>query len=216
MRTTYRQELATISDRLVEMTRMVGTAMTWATTALVDADLSTAESVIEADRNIDDFQHDLEQRAVDLLALQQPVATDLRIVVTSLQMSADLERAGDLARHVAEVARRRCPEPAVPADLRATVLQMGQVAQYVMAKAGTALETKDVHMALELESDDAMDELLRQLFTHLLDERWHHRVETSVDVTLCGRYYERFADHAVAVAKRLVYLVTGEYADTPV
>ena len=144
----------------------------------------------------------------------QPVATDLRIVVTSLRMSADLERSGDLAQHVAKLARLRYPERAVPHDLHATILEMGQLAQRLMAKAAEVIITKDVDLALQLEQDDdAMDLLHRTLFQHLMDDRWKHGIETAVDVTLLGRYYERFADHAVSVAKRVVYLVTGEHAD---
>ncbi|MFE7188815.1 phosphate signaling complex protein PhoU [Kitasatospora sp. NPDC057541] len=214
MRDAYHEELDSIGDSLVEMARLVGSALGRATTALLDADLALAESVIAADQKINELHHDLENRAIDLLARQQPVATDLRIVVTSLRMSSDLERCGDLAQHVAKVARLRYPESAVPGDLHATVLELGQLAQRLVAKAGLVIATKDVDKALELEQDDdAIDALHRELFAHLIDERWHHGIETAVDVTLVGRYYERFADHAVSVAKRVVYLVTGEHVD---
>ncbi|MET8697408.1 phosphate signaling complex protein PhoU [Kitasatospora sp. NPDC058032] len=214
MRDAYHEELDSIGDSLVEMARLVGSALGRATTALLDADLALAESVIAADQKINELHHDLENRAIDLLARQQPVATDLRIVVTSLRMSSDLERCGDLAQHVAKVARLRYPESAVPGDLHATVLELGQLAQRLVAKAGLVIATKDVDKALELEQDDdAIDALHRELFAHLIDDRWHHGIETAVDVTLVGRYYERFADHAVSVAKRVVYLVTGEHVD---
>ncbi len=214
MRDAYHEELDSIGDSLVEMARLVGSAMGRATTALLDADLGLAESVIAADEKVNALHHDLENRAIDLLARQQPVATDLRIVVTSLRMSADLERCGDLARHVAKVARLRYPASAVPHDLHPIVLEMGQLAQRLVAKAGLVIATKDVDAALELErDDDAIDALHRELFAHLIDDRWQHGIETGVDVTLVGRYYERFADHAVSVAKRVVYLVTGEHVD---
>jgi phosphate transport system protein len=214
MRDAYHEELDSISDGLVDMARLVGSAIGRATTSLLDADLNLAESVIAADEKVDDLQRDLENRAITLLARQQPVATDLRIVVTSLRMSADLERSGDLARHVAKLARLRFPSQAVPADLHSTILEMGQLAQRLMAKAAEVIITKDVDEALQLEQDDdRMDELHRTLFQHLLDDRWQHGIETAVDVTLVGRYYERFADHAVSVAKRVVFLVTGEHAD---
>jgi phosphate transport system protein len=214
MRDAYHEELDSIGDSLVEMARLVGSAIGRATTAMLDADLKLAESVIAADEKVDDLQRDLETRAIQLLARQQPVATDLRVVVTSLRMSADLERSGDLAQHVAKVARLRFPDSAVPLDLQATLLEMGQLAQRLMAKAGEVIITKDVDLALQLEKDDdTMDDLHRTLFQHLMDDRWKHGVETAVDVTLLGRYYERFADHAVSVARRVVYLVTGDYAD---
>ncbi|MGI5133789.1 MULTISPECIES: phosphate signaling complex protein PhoU [unclassified Streptomyces] len=214
MRETYHGELASIGDGLVEMTRLAGSAMGRATSALLDADVQLAENVISADERVDDLQRDLENKAIALLARQQPVATELRIVVTSLRMSADLERAGDLAQHVAKLARRRSPDCAIPGDLHSTILEMGQLAQRLMAKVADVIGSKDVEKALQLEhDDDRMDELHRTLYQHLLDQRWTHGVETAVDVTLVGRYYERFADHAVSVARRVVYLVTGEYTD---
>jgi phosphate transport system protein len=129
-------------------------------------------------------------------------------------MSADLERMGDLARHVAKVARLRYPESAIPPVLRSTVLEMGQVAERIVAKAGSVIASKDVDAALLLEKDDDdMDKLHRQVFTTLLGGHWTYGIESAVDVTLVGRYYERFADHAVSVASRVVYLVTGEWQD---
>ena len=212
MRDYFHEELDTISDELVEMTRLAGSAMVRASTALHDADLALAESVISADDEVDRLQQALEARAFELLARQQPVATDLRIIVTSLRMSADLERMGDLARHIAKVARLRYPESAVPPELRATLLEMAQVAERIVAKAGQVIASKDVDQDRELETDDdEMDRLHRALFTALLDDAWPHGVEKAIDITLVGRYYERYADHAVSVARRVVYLVTGEY-----
>jgi phosphate transport system protein len=126
-------------------------------------------------------------------------------------MSGDLERMGDLARHVARVARRRYPESAVPPALRSTIVEMSQVAERLVAKAGSVVATHDVTAARELErDDDEMDRLHRALFTALLDKDSPYGVEHAVDVTSIGRYYERFADHAVSVARRVVYLVTGQ------
>lgn len=196
---------------MVEMTRLVGSAIGRATTALLDADLILAESVITGDETIDALQAKLEERALTLLARQQPVATDLRVIVTSLRISADLERMGDLARHVAKLARMRYPNPAVPQPLRATMLKMGQVAEQIAAKTGSVIANRDLNAADELETDDdAMDDLHRDVFAVLLSPSWEHEIETAIDVTLCGRYYERFADHAVSVARRVVFLVTGE------
>jgi len=214
MRDAFHESIDAIGDELVEMTRLAGSAMVRASTALLDADLTLAESVIAADDHLDRVQRDLEEKAFELLARQQPVATDLRIIVTSLRMSADLERMGDLARHVAKVARLRYPESAVPPELRSTLLEMAQVAERIVAKAGSVIASKDVAQALELErDDDEMDRLHRRLFTVLLADDWLGGVEQAIDVTLVGRYYERFADHAVSVAHRVVYLVTGERAD---
>ena len=212
MRDAYHEELDSIGDSLVEMTRLAGSAMARATTALLDADLTLAESVIAADDQIDILQHALDDRAFELLARQQPVAGDLRTIITSLRMSADLERMGDLARHIAKVARRRYPQSAVPPELRGTIVEMGQIAEALVAKVGSIIAARDIEAALQLDSDDdEMDQLHRTLFKALLDDKWKHGVEAAVDVPLCGRYYERFADHAVSVAKRMVFLVTGEH-----
>jgi phosphate transport system protein len=193
------------------MTRLVGSAIDRATIALLDADLALAESVIGADEAVDALQIELEERSLALLARQAPVATDLRVVVTGLRMSADLERMGDLARHVAKLARMRHPASAIPAELRATIVQMGQVAERIVAKTGSVIASRDLTVAGELETDDDdMDALHRELFTVLLDGEWEPGIETAVDVTLCGHYYERFADHAVSVAQRVTFLVTGE------
>jgi phosphate transport system protein len=211
MREAYHEELHHLTEQLVEMTRLVGSAMSRASRSLLDADLALAESVIAADDAVDALREDIDRRAFDLLARQQPVASDLRTIVTSLRMSGDLERMGDLARHVARVARRRYPESAVPAELRSTVVEMSQVAERLVAKAGSVITTQDVAAALELErDDDEMDRLHRALFTALLDKTSPYTVEAAVDITSIGRYYERFADHAVSVARRVVYLVTGQ------
>lgn len=211
MREQFHGELASLSEHMVEMTRLVGSAIDRATRALLDADLELAESVIAADEQVDTLQVAIEEKSLELLARQQPVATDLRTIVTGLRMTADLERMGDLARHVAKLARLRYPNSAIPVELRATIVEMGQVAERIVAKTGTVIATRDVAAAGELETDDdVMDQLHRKLFRLLLGPHWTHGIEAAVDVTLCGRYYERFADHAVSVARRVTFLVTGE------
>ena len=211
MRAQFEDDLKAVNDQLVEMTRLVGSAIGRATTALLDADLQLAESVISADERVDEIQARIEDQALELIALQAPVATDLRILIAALRMSADLERMGDLARHIAKIARLRYPNSAIPAELRATVLEMGQVAERIVAKAGSVIASRDLHAASELElEDDAMDKLHRGLFGTLLGPDWTHGIEAAVDVTLCGRFYERYADHAISVARRVTFLVTGE------
>jgi phosphate transport system protein len=211
MRDVYHEELDSIGRTLIEMTGLVGAAMGRATAALLEADLQVAESVISADDAVDALQHDLDARSLDLLARQQPVAGDLRTIITSLRMSADIERMGDLARHIAKVARLRYPEIAIPEDLRDSIKRMGDIAVDLAQKTAELIDGRDVDVARELpEDDDAMDELHRLLFGALLDKKDEYSIETAIDVTLIGRYYERFADHAVSVAQRIIFLVTGE------
>ncbi len=214
MRDAYHDDLATVSDLLIEMTRLVGGAMGRATQALIDADVQLADNVIAADDVIDALRHDIERRAFDLLARQQPVASDLRTLIATLRMVIDLERAGDLAEHVASIARRRYPGSAVPPALRAVVLEMGQVAQIIITKVGSVLATRDVVAAREIEGDDdVMDDLHRRMLRTILSDSWEEGIEPAVDVTLIGRYYERFGDHAVSIARSVIYLVTGELPD---
>lgn len=212
MRTAFHEELRFITDQLVEMTRLTSSAINRATQALMDADLDLAESVITADDHIDAIRTDLDNRAIDTLARQQPVATDLRVLVTSMRMSSDLERMGDLARHVAKLARLRYPQSAIPPSLRSTFSEMAHVAERMTTKTGSIIATKDVPGAVELQrDDDQMDTLHREVFKQLLAPDWSGGTEGAIDATLLSRYYERFADHAVSVGHRVIYLVTGEW-----
>ncbi len=214
MRDNFHERLAEVGDGLIEMSRLVGSAVSKATTALLDADLEAAESVILADEQVNALYRQLDDVAVHLLARQQPVATDLRAIVTGLRMSSDLERVGDYAVHIAKVAKRKYPASVVPVELRAIILEMGQAATRIAVKAGTVIATRDLTLAAQLLSDDdTIDDLHAELFARLLSENFEHGVEAAVDLALLGRYYERLADHAVSVSHAVTYLVTGEHSD---
>jgi phosphate transport system protein len=213
VRDAYHDELDAITGQLVEMTRLVGEAVSLATQALLTCNLPVAEAVIDADEAVDVLRENVERRTVDLIARQQPVASDLRALTTGLRITSDLERSGDLAVHVAKLARRKFPACAVPDELQATIREMGEVAADIVSKAGEVVASRDAAKAAELErDDDVMDELHRTLLRTMLAPEWPHGVDTAIDLALAGRYYERFADHAVAVARQVVYLVTGETA----
>ncbi|CAB4670494.1 MAG: phosphate signaling complex protein PhoU [Actinobacteria bacterium] len=212
MRNAFHDELDSIGTTLLQMAGLVRVAMNDATTALLTVDLTIAERVIAADGVIDEIQHELDARTINLMARQQPVASDLRTLVTSLRMSADLERMGDLSHHVAKQARMRYPNSAVPAELVPTITAMGIVADKLIDKLSSVMEHRDAVRALEIETDDdEMDKLHRDLISTLLDDNWAHGIEAAIDMTLLGRYYERFADHAVSISRRVYFLVTGEY-----
>ena len=215
MREAFHDELDGISQTLLDMTALVKSAMGDATTALLSADLALAEKVIQEDDVIDDMQHELDARTISLMARQQPVASDLRTLVTSLRMSADLERMGDLSHHIARQARMRYPNCAVPDQLRGTIKDMGKTAITIIDKLSAVMEHRDIVRAVEIESDDdEMDRLHRKLISTLLDDKWDLGVEAAIDMTLLGRYYERCADHAVSIARRVYFLVTGEYTSS--
>lgn len=211
MRTAYHDQLDAIVDDLVRLTGMVQDATSQATTALLSADAGVAEQVLAGDAAIDALRNDIEGRAFELLALQQPVAGDLRMLIAAVRMVADLERMGDLAVHVAKVAQLRVPEVAVPPDLIPTVERMAAVAVHMIGSVAEVIKNRDVDAARSVESDDEeMDELRRRSFRMMLGESWGYGVEPAIDNALLGRYYERIADHAVSLARRVVYLVTGE------
>ena len=213
MRDAFHDDLDAIGLSLVEMSQLANLAMARATKAILEADLAVAEEVISEDERIDNLHHDLDTRTLTLLARQQPVAGDLRTIVASIRMSSDIERMGDLAHHIAKLARMRYPACAIPPELVFIIQEMGEVAQRIMTKTTGIITSRDTLAAVELEKDDdAMDKLHRKLFEILLDDNWSHGIETAIDMTLIGRYYERYADHAVSVARRVYFLVTGTYS----
>jgi phosphate transport system protein len=199
------------------MIGLVKVSMENATTALLTADLNLAEKVIAEDIIIDQIQHDLDAKTITLIAQQGPVATDLRLLVSSLRMSADLERMGDLAQHIAKSARMRYPATAVPPELSLTIEEMSRVCTKIIEKVALIVKSRNLDRALEVErDDDEIDSLHRKIIQTLLDPSWKHGVETAIDMTLLGRYYERCADHAVSIARRVYYLATGSYASNKV
>lgn len=211
MRDLYYEQLDAIVDDLVSLTGTVRKAVSASTAALLNADGPLAESVIAGDKLIDDTTEEIEERALLLLATQQPVATDLRQLVATLRMLTDLQRMGDLAVHVAKVARLRMPDVAVPQNLQPTIMAMASVADQMVHAASRIVANRDVDAASKLEStDDEMDRLRQDLFRALLGGTWEHGIEPAIDLALLGRYYERIGDHAVSMARRVVYLVTGE------
>ena len=214
MREAYHEQLDDLLADLVQMSQAVSSAVRSSTTALLEADLHLAERVISEDDLLDAGQVDIEQRAFSLLARQAPVAGELRTLVAVLRMVAELERMGDLAAHVAKIARMRYPETAVPGALRANFIQMGDVAEKMVISAGQTLNDRNIQVAQELRArDEEMDELRRTQFRVLLSDDWPYSVEAAVDVALLGRYYERIADHAASVARRVIYVVTGQFPE---
>ncbi|MFO6452672.1 MULTISPECIES: phosphate signaling complex protein PhoU [unclassified Aeromicrobium] len=211
MRDQYYEQLDLIVDELVIITDGVRAAVADATRALLDTDIATAETVIAGERAIDEAIDEVEERALVLLATQQPVATDLRQLVSTLRMVADLQRMSALAVHVSKIARRRAPEMAVPLPVQPLIRDMALVAHSMIGSAARIVSERDLDAAAELEvEDDEMDRLRQELFRVLLDGTWEYGVDTAIDLALLGRYYERVGDHAVSMARRVVYLVTGE------
>ena len=208
----FHDELDTVLAACAQVSRRTGEACTRATTALLDADLELAQQVIAADRHIDLARDDIEERVLELVARHQPVATDLRVVVAALRMATDLERMGDLAAHVAKVARRRYPRSAVPSELAAVVMELGHLNTRMADLAGGVIASRDVRTAQVVEADDdRVDALHRRVLGTILDEGWDADMDVAVDLVLLGRYYERFGDHCTSLVRRMVFVATGEH-----
>ena len=213
IRSAYQDELDGVSQSLVDLTSMVTASMVKASKAVQTADLALAEEVIASDIKIDDYQHELDARIIDIIARQQPVASDLRALVTAMRMSADLERMGDLAHHIAKVARLRHPERAIPESLILPFTEMGHVAEKLSIMVAAVITTRDTEMALQVEKDDdEMDDLHKKVIATIIKDDSGLSLESAIDLTLLGRYYERYADHAVSVSRRVYFLVTGKFA----
>lgn len=211
MRTAYHEQLDALNNQLAEMCRLAGIAMERATQALLQADLVLAEQVIGDHEKIMASSARAEEAAFVLLALQAPVAGDLRAIVGSIQIVADVERMGALALHVAKIARRRHPQHALPEEVNGYFAEMGRVAVDLANSAHDVLLSRDPDQARQIrQDDDAMDDLHRHLFSVMMDREWKHGVAAAVDVTLLGRFYERFADHAVEISRRVIFQVTGQ------
>ena len=214
MRTAFHEQLDSLTEMLSKMCGLASLAMDRATQALLQADLAMAEQVISDHDELVRMQTRAGEAAFVLLALQAPVAGDLRLIFGSFQNVADAERMGALALHVAKIARRRHPNPALPEEVKGYFAEMGRIAVDLRNSAKDVVLSRDPKQAAQIsKKDDAMDQLHRQLFSVLMDKEWKHGVAAAVDVTLLGRFYERFADHAVEIGRRVIFQATGETPD---
>jgi phosphate transport system protein len=212
MREVFQQELREVQNRLVEISDLVADSIEKATQAFNESDVSLAEEVIAEDDRIDQLTVALDELAITILARQQPVARDLRIVVSALRVSASLERMGDMSTHIAQLARYRFPDKVVPKSLRGTFAQMGRLDVEIARKLTELLRTEDVLLAEQIRNeDDKVDALHLSVFDKVLGETWKGEAVDTVDATLASRYHERFADHAVSIAKKVQYLATGDW-----
>ncbi|MBX0300264.1 phosphate signaling complex protein PhoU [Cryobacterium sp. 1639] len=218
MREVFQQELAEVQDRLAEIARLVAISIEKATKAFNKSDVALAEQVIADDDKIDALTVELDELAITILARQQPVARDLRIVVSALRISASLERMGDMSTHISQLARYRFPDKVIPKSLRPTFAEMGALDVKIANMLAELLTTEDMALAEAIRNeDDKVDALHLSVFDAVLGETWKGQSAETVDATLASRYHERFADHAVSIAKKVQYLGTGDWhQSTPV
>lgn len=217
MREGFTTQLTELAASMANMCSVATDLMEEATYSLLQADLAAAEKVMSSEQVLSAQSRATEESAYSLLALQAPVASDLRQVVSSIQAIQDINRMGALALHVAKISRRRHPDKAIPEPLSGYFAEMGRVAVNLGRAATEVMMTRDLTQAASLsEQDDAIDDLRRHLFTLLTVREWDHGVAAAVDVTLLGRYFERFSDHAVEVAERVIFLTTGQLPNSSV
>ena len=211
MRTIFTAELSHLADDLIEMSEHVQAAIHRASDALSKKDLELAQSVIADDAKLDALENRVDERCVLLIAQQQPVGLDLRTLVTSLRISAGLERMGDLAQHVAEAARRAYPDSPIPASHREIFADMAQAACHASDLVVDLLKSRDLNVAAQIvDDDDTLDELHEKAYSKLLAKGYKGGARETLEVALLARFFERFGDHAVNVSRRIVYLVTGD------
>ncbi|MEB4613965.1 phosphate signaling complex protein PhoU [Leucobacter sp. M11] len=213
MRVVFQQELREVQDRLVEISELVEIAIQRATTAFQTSDVALAEAVIDSDDEIDRLATSLDEHAITVLARQQPVASDLRLVVAALRMSSNLERMGDIAEHIAQLARYRFPESVIPKGLRSTFREMGELDVQIAGLLTELLRDQNPKTITEIRDvDDRIDELHASVFEKVLSDSYSVERVNVVDATLASRYHERFGDHAVSITKKMNYFLSGDWS----
>jgi phosphate transport system protein len=210
MRTEFHQRLDDLASDLAQMCALAGEEIERATYSLLQADLDAAEEVISELDGLTALKNKVEHDAFLLLARQSPVASDLRVVVGALQTAADADRMGGLAAHVAKIVRRRHPGRVLPQVVEGYFAEMGDVATALAGSAREVVLSGDVVRAKQiLQDDETMDSLHRHLFSVVMGADWRHGVGAAVDLVLLGRFYERYADHTVEIARRVIFQTTG-------
>lgn len=210
MRELYRQELAQLGAELERMGRGVSRAIDRATTALGEADITIAEQTIDADERLDENARTIDEMCVHLLALQGPVASDLRLILSALRLSQTLERQGDLARHLAAIARSTFPTRSIAEPAAGLITRMGRAAAEMGALEERLIITHDTSIADEISRyDDTLDDLQVEVHRLIGDDSVSLSRRQIVDLTLGARFLERFGDHAVSAARRVVFIVEG-------
>lgn len=215
MREVFQQELHEVQDRLVRISELVEVAIKNATTAFRKSDAALAESVIDNDSEIDSLADSLDELAIAILARQAPVARDLRLIVSALRMSTSLERMGDIAEHIAQLARYRFPEKVIPKGMRDTFDEMAELDVKMASLLTKLLRDMEPAVVTQIrELDDKLDALHASVFDMVLDESFKADRTAVVDATLASRYHERFGDHAVSITKKVLYFISGDFSET--
>jgi len=214
MREMFDQEFQSVQERIVDIADSVFTIVTDASTAFLEADVKAADRALALAETVSEKALSLDELVIRTLALQAPVARDLRILVSTLRISASLERMAALASHIATIARFRFPDSAVPESLSDTFDEMARLDVRLCKKLVKLLKNTSVDLARSIQAaDERVDELHREVFEVVLDKKWKEKPVNTVDVTLASRYFERIADHVVDISSKVSYLSTGDWSD---
>jgi len=212
MRKLFLAEMEAVGDELVEMATLVNRAMKQARVALEAQDAGLAETVVAQDARIDYLQNALDERTIELLLLQNPVATDLRVLVAALRVSSSMERMGDLARHIAALVRLRHPASVIPEQSRSEVQELAELVVRVgehLQRLMTGYNLAEGREIVKVNHD--IDILHSQIMTKIAESAWDLTATQAQDLTLLVMRLERFGDHAVSISRKIAYLVTGEW-----
>lgn len=210
MREQFRQELKDINGDVIDIVRVVNSATRDAVTSLITGDVDLADAVIAGDAELDRRCLGIEERALETIATQFPVARDLRLLQSLTFIAMHLERMADLAVNIAKATRRTAGRRG-PQTLYDLIQAQGNLVYRVLDATREALENRDLDLARKLpELDEPIDHLYKQFFRELARLSDEEEIEWASSMVLAARYLERIADNAVDIGERIAYLVTGE------
>ena len=216
MRETFHGELVALRELLSRMCEQAATAMRHASEALLSTDLDAAKQVLAADAELDRMRDECEDMAQQMLALQAPVATDLRLVLSAIYCAEKFERMGDLAEHIASATCRVHPDPVVPESLHEVFARLGKVTTNMATQLVSHVTEPRPGAFAELNATDhEVDDLHAEVLKRITATTWSHGIPTATTLALVARFYERFADQAVSAAKRIEFVSTGQTPTHP-
>ena len=209
-RLTFHHQLDDVQRDLLRAAARVTESITRGTEALLTLDLAEAQAIIDGDHELNELTLDIEERCFTILARQQPMASDMRAVVTAIRLTSEIERSGDLMVNVAKAARRLYGSP-VPPALQGLLQAMAHEGVRLYRLAMDAYADGDATLAAAIDDmDDRLDQIHRDYIQAILEHYADVRdVQAAVQLALVGRYYERIGDHAVNIGERVQYMVTG-------
>jgi len=211
VREVYHKDLHKLKEEILNMGSLVSIAIRDSVLSLKNRDVGMAQKVIEMDHEIDSLDHNIEEDCMRLLALQQPMARDLRLIISVLKMSIDLERMGDLALEIAVITKITAGSP--PIKPLVDIPRMSDICQDMLKSIMNAFENKDIELARVVakrddEIDMLFDQVRRELISYMIEDP--KKITGAQHLTFVARYLERIGDHITNLSENVVFMVTGE------